>query len=439
MINLLLTLPYLLFLLFLIKKLSFFRNSGFQNYSLWFAFLVKVGCGLLVYVIYAFYYGNRLESDTFKYFDDSFYLYEALFTKPLDFFKMLFGIQCEGDYFDTNYYDKMNNWYRVYENSLYNDNRLIIRVNAVLRIFSFGNYHVHSIILNFIAFIGSIGLARFFMHFVQSKWKVYIAVFLVPSVVFWSSGILKESLLIFAMGMFCFYIFRLAIERKGNYLLYLFLPFSLLVLLKFYVFVAFFPAILGWYFSQTTKLKWLAYPLVFGVLTIIAVILGMSNPAYDFIAILVRKQHDFINMSIAFAVNSAIHMDFLEENLFSLLAAVPMGIVNSLTRPWPNEIKNFLFVPAVVENILLSFAIIFALFQKKKSTISSFNFIVFCFLFTFLLYAIIGISTPILGALVRYKIPAMPFLTIAVLAFIQIENISYIKNLKFIQWVRLYL
>jgi hypothetical protein len=186
MINLLLTLPYLLFLLFLIKKLSFFRNSGFQNYSLWFAFLVKVGCGLLVYVIYAFYYGNRLESDTFKYFDDSFYLYEALFTKPLDFFKMLFGIQCEGDYFDTNYYDKMNNWYRVYENSLYNDNRLIIRVNAVLRIFSFGNYHVHSIILNFIAFIGSIGLARFFMHFIQSKWKVYMAVFLVPSVVFWS-------------------------------------------------------------------------------------------------------------------------------------------------------------------------------------------------------------------------------------------------------------
>jgi len=439
MINLLLTLPYLLFLLFLIKKLSFFRNSGFQNYSLWFAFLVKVGCGLLVYVIYAFYYGNRLESDTFKYFDDSFYLYEALFTKPLDFFKMLFGIQCEGDYFDTNYYDKMNNWYRVYENSLYNDNRLIIRVNAVLRIFSFGNYHVHSIILNFIAFIGSIGLARFFMHFVQSKWKVYMAVFLVPSVVFWSSGILKESLLIFAMGIFCYYIYRLATEKKGKYLIYLLVPFCLLILLKFYVFVAFFPAILGWYFSQATKLKWLAYPLVFGILTIIAVILGISNPAYDFIAILVRKQHDFINMSIAFAVNSAIHMDFLEENLFSLLAAVPMGIVNSLTRPWPNEIKNFLFVPAVLENILLLFAIIFALFQKKKSTISSLIFIVFCFLFTFLLYAIIGISTPILGALVRYKIPAMPFLTIAVLAFIQLENISYIKNLKFIQWVRLYL
>jgi hypothetical protein len=439
MINLLLTLPYLLFLLFLIKKLSFFRNSGFHIYSLWFAFLVKVGCGLLVYVIYAFYYGSRIESDTFKYFDDSYYMYEALFNKPSDFFKMLFGYQCEGEYFEMNYYGKMNNWYRVYENSLYNDNRLIIRVNAFLRIFSFGNYHVHSIILNFIAFVGSIGLARFFIHFVKSKWKVYVAVFLVPSVVFWSSGILKESLLIFAMGIFCFLIFRLALDKKIKYLIYLLFPFGLLVLLKFYVFVAFFPAIMGWYFSQTTRLKWFAYPLVFFALSAVAFILGISNPDYNFIDILVRKQHDFIQMSIAFKVNSAIHMDYLENTIFSIISAVPLGIVNSLTRPWPNEIKNFLFVPAVLENLTLLFLIVFALIQKKKSSLNSFNFIVFCFLFTFLLYAIIGISTPILGALVRYKIPAMPFLTIAILAFIQIDNITLVKNLKFTRWIRTYL
>lgn len=439
MINLLLTLPYLIFLLYLVNKLPFIRKSGFSKYSLWFAFLVKVACGFLVYVIYAFYYGNRIESDTFKYFDDSYYLYEALFNKPLDFFKMLFGIQCEGDYFDTNYYDKMNNWYRVYENSLYNDNRLIIRVNAVLRIFSFGNYHVHSIILNFISFVGSIGLARFFMHFVKSKWKVYVSVFLVPSVIFWSSGILKESLLIFAMGMFCYFIYRLAIDKKITYLIYLLFPFSLLVLLKFYVFVAFFPAIVGWYFSQTTRLKWFAYPLIFVVLTIIAIGLGMSNPSYDFIAILVRKQHDFINMSIEFKVNSAIQMDYLEENIFSVLSAVPMGIVNSLTRPWPNEIKNFLFIPAVIENLLLLILIVLVLIQKKKSIIYSTNFIVFCLLFTLILFAIIGISTPILGALVRYKIPAMPFLTVAILSFIQIENFPIIRNLKLIQWIRTYL
>jgi hypothetical protein len=438
MINLLLTVPYLIFLLLIIGKISFIKDSGFKIQSLRIAFLIKVICGLIVYLIYAFYYGNRIESDTFKYFDDSYYLYEALYNKPLDFFKMLFGISCEGEYFDINYYDKMNNWYRVYENTLYNDNRLIIRVNALLRIFSFGNYHVHSVILNFISFIGSVGLARFFLHFVPCKWKVFIAVFLVPSVIFWSSGILKESLLLFAMGLFCYFIFKLATTKKWIYLIYIILPFCLLVLLKFYVFVAFFPAILGWYFSETSKFKWISYPVVIISLALFATILGFINPSFDFIHILVRKQHDFIRMSVEMKVNSAIKMDFLEENLFSVLKAIPLGILNSLTRPWPCEIKNFLFVPAVLENITLVVLIVFAFFRKSKMENTSFNFIIFCFLFTFLLYSIIGISTPILGALVRYKIPAMPFLVIAILAFIEINNIKFLKSNKLILWFRTY-
>ena len=34
------------------------------------------------------------------------------------------------------------------------------------------------------------------------------------------------------------------------------------------------------------------------------------------------------------------------------------------------------------------------------------------------LFAIIGITTPITGALVRYKVPALPFLVIGILTFI---------------------
>jgi len=439
MLNILLTIPYLLFLLFIIGRVSFIKNSGFKIQSLQFAFLIKVACGLAVYLIYAFYYGNRIESDTFKYFDDSYYLYEALYHKPMDFFKMLFGINCEGAYFDSNYYDKMNNWYRVYENTLYNDNRLIIRVNALLRIFSFGNYHVHSVILNFISFIGSVGLAQFFLHFVQSKWKVYLAVFMVPSVIFWSSGILKESLLLFAMGMFCYFIFKMATTKKWTYLFFLILPFCLLILLKFYVFVAFFPAMLGWYFSETTKLKWISYPIVLFSLALIAYIMGYINPSFDFVHILVRKQHDFIRMSIELKVNSAIKMEYLEENILSVLKAIPMGIINSLTRPWPFEIKNFLFVPAVLENITFLVLIFLAIRKRNQVGKISFNFIFFCFLFTFLLYAIIGISTPILGALVRYKIPAMPFLVIGILAFINLEKSNNLKLKKITKWVHSYL
>jgi hypothetical protein len=262
---------------------------------------------------------------------------------------------------------------------------------------------------------------------------------MIPSVVFWSSGILKESLLLFAMGLFCYFIYKLATTQKWTYLLYLALPFCLLVLLKFYVFVAFFPAIIGWYYSETTRLKWISYPIVFISLVLFAILLGYVYPTFDFINILIRKQHDFIRMSIEMKVNSAIKMDFLDENIFSVLKAIPMGIVNSLTRPWPFEIKNLLFVPAAFENVTLVILIAFAFLKRSTMKNTSFNFITFCFIFTFLLYAIIGISTPILGALVRYKIPAMPFLVIAILAFIEIPNFKFLKSNKIILWARSYL
>jgi hypothetical protein len=144
-------------------------------------------------------------------------------------------------------------------------------------------------------------------------------------------------------------------------------------------------------------------------------------------------------MSIELKVNSAIKMEYLEENILSVLKAIPMGIINSLTRPWPFEIKNFLFVPAVLENITFLVLIFLAILKRNQVGKISFNFIFFCFLFTFLLYAIIGISTPILGALVRYKIPAMPFLVIGILAFINLEKSNNLKLKKITKWVHSYL
>ena len=208
-LNILLPLTYLAFFLWLIGKLNYFKTSGFSSISLQFAFLIKAFCGLVIYLIYTYYYPVRMEADTFKYFDDSKYLYNALWEHPLDYFKMLFGINCENDYFLKQYYSDMYNWYRSYDNGLLNDNRLVIRLNAFIRLFSFGNYHVHSLFFNFLTFIGSYSLARLFLVFSESKWKTYLVVFLIPSFVFWSAGILKESILIFALGSFTWNVYKL--------------------------------------------------------------------------------------------------------------------------------------------------------------------------------------------------------------------------------------
>ena len=440
-LNILLPLTYLAFFLWLIGKLNYFKTSGFSSISLQFAFLIKAFCGLVIYLIYTYYYPVRMEADTFKYFDDSKYLYNALWEHPLDYFKMLFGIICENDYFLKQYYSDIYNWYRSYDNGLLNDNRLVIRLNAFVRLFSFGNYHVHSLFFNFLTFIGSYSLARLFLVFSESKWKTYLVVFLIPSFVFWSAGILKESILIFALGSFTWNIYKIisGSHKISTYLWILFLI-PILFIMKFYVFVALIPAILAWWISQKTK-RTISIHLV-TIVACLLVALGIETifPTYNFLVIMAAKQGDFINLANFLKVNSSIYMDYLEPNLWSFIKASPKAFINTLTRPWPTELKGILFYPPLFENLFIIFILFIGWFYRKKVNPQQWKFIIFCLTFSILLFVIIGLTTPIIGAIVRYKIPAIPFLIFVALLFLDDSKLPQkLRSNKFILWLHSYL
>jgi hypothetical protein len=428
---------YIALFLWLIARSAYFKKSGLSVQSLQFAFLLKVCCGAVLFLLYTYYYPVRKDADTFKYFDDSRFLYEALWIKPVDFFKMLFGIDCESEYFKTMYFEKMNNWYRSYENGLLNDNRLVIRINAVFRLVSFGNYHVHSLLLNFLAFIGSYSLARLFLVFTESKWKTYLAVFLIPSVVFWSSGILKEAVLLFALGLFGWNFHRLMFEkwqwRKLPLLVFLL---AILLVMKLYVFIAFVPAVLAWWISKYTKRTIMVHAsmIIGGVL--FGLTLAKIVPSLNFIEIMANKQRDFINLSKAFNVNSAIEMSYLEPNLWSFIKATPKALINTFTRPWLTEIKSILFVPPLLENLFIIGILITSWFYGRKVSATQWKFVIFCLTFSIILFLIIGLTTPIIGAIVRYKIPAIPFLMIAALMFFDGQKLpKSISQNRLLVWI----
>ena len=47
--------------------------------------------GFGLFLIYSYHYPYRQDADTFKYFDDSKYMYDAFWKNPGDYFKMLLG------------------------------------------------------------------------------------------------------------------------------------------------------------------------------------------------------------------------------------------------------------------------------------------------------------------------------------------------------------
>ncbi len=195
----------IVFFSFLVLKLRFFNLPGIKKRYVLIALYLKIIAGFGLTYLYTQYYPDRNKADIFKFFDDSKIMHDALKDNPSDYFRMMLGYENDNSYFDQKYYTVMNNWYRKYETVTYNNTHTIIRINAFFRLFSFGFFQVHNLLMAFLAFIGLIALFKTFqVYFKTRSYELFFAIFLIPSLLFWTSGALKESILIFGLGIFIY-------------------------------------------------------------------------------------------------------------------------------------------------------------------------------------------------------------------------------------------
>lgn len=407
----------------------FFKLADVKKIWVLSFFLLKIIAGLFLFWVYSSYYTQRETADIFKYFDDSKIMYDALWRKPADYFQMLFGINNDNPYFDTKYYMQMNNWYRVYESNLYNDSHTIIRFNALVRLFSFGYYNVHAVFMSFIAFIGLMGIYKTVQSFFINVNKFLLfAVFLLPSVVFWTSGVLKEGLLVFAMGVFLYLFFKLIAQKKLSLFCYglMMFTFLLLFIIKLYIIAALVPVLIAYTWVALTKNKKVLFKYfsIIVVLLITALIFTLFSEKFPLLHMLAQKQNDFVNLSISIEAGSLVSTDYLQPTWQSFLYQTPMALVNTLFRPVLWEAGSVMMLPAALENlVVVAFMLLTGFFFKKPSK-ANLNLFLFSITFTILVYWIIGITTPVLGAIVRYKVPVFPFLIIALLLLWDEEKVK---------------
>jgi hypothetical protein len=79
---------------------------------------------------------------------------------------------------------------------------------------------------------------------------------------------------------------------------------------------------------------------------------------------------------------------------------------------------------ACIENLLFILLFITLIFRFKKPEISNQTIIIFSMLFVFTLYTLVGLTTPVLGAAVRYKVPALPFLLISIFLLYDVSKLK---------------
>ncbi|MFN4235436.1 MAG: hypothetical protein ACK4IK_11605 [Bacteroidia bacterium] len=427
MSEILLPLIYLILFNWLIVKFKVFHLPELGLKASLFAFNLKIIFGFIIWYIYTFYYSDRGTGDQYRYFDDAAIMFEAFLQKPIYFIELFFDKGRENEELKP-FYERLMNWDKEYNYAWIIDNRTIIRFNALVHFFSWGNFHVHTIFMNFLSFSGLFLLYKSLIRFFVTKPKLlFIAVFLMPTVLFWGSGVLKEGIVIFGLGLFCYGFFNSFNEQYFNIKTFLFFIMGILVLasIKVYVLLCLIPAALTYFIIKKLPVKhtWLFFFCIQVAFVLLIFNLKWIHPELDIVNKLWFKRNDFINVANEWGAKSTIAPIPFEKSAMSIMLHSPQAIINSLFRPHILELKSMMYLMPFFENLLLLLLVILVILNFKKPDKQVQYFSMFALVFIVYLATMIGLTTPILGAIVRYKLPLMPFLLLILFQCLNIEKI----------------
>lgn len=198
---------YLLLLLFLVSKTGFFglfKDENISTQQFGFFFFFKCLAIPVFWLLYKKMYGGIKNFDAGIFYSDARALNNLTFINPLEYFKAMVGLQDDspGSYFYNHCIIYTRNWDngRV-EELFYNDNRLVIRVHALLDFISLRSYGVHALFNCFLSFTGLYFLYRSFKSFFRGKEHLlFLSICFFPSLWLYTGALLKEGLVIFVLG-----------------------------------------------------------------------------------------------------------------------------------------------------------------------------------------------------------------------------------------------
>lgn len=417
--GILLAIGYTALLLYLMRRMPFYAAvPGLPVRWVGGLFVLKVLAGTALWAVYTWVYTERQYADVFKYFDDSAVMFDALRHAPEDFLRMLFSVGNDNAYFDERYYKVMNHWYREYESNLANDAHTIIRFNAVLRLVSFGEFHVHTVCAAFVALTGMVALYRAFVDLLPGRERALaIAVFLLPSVLFWASGVIKESLLFFGLGLLLWAYFELLWGRVRPWGLLLLAGAGVLLFhLKFYVIASLLPALCMLLLARLSPRTPVALRTAVVLLTFAALGLHLHHllPGFNVLETIAVKQRDFIGLAQATDPGSFVMPERLQPNAWSFVQQAPHALYVTLLGPLFHG-RGALGLAAAAENLALLAALLLLLRHRLPWRRVDRDVLLAVLVFVVLLALVIGWTTPVMGAVVRYRTPLLPFLPIAAL------------------------
>lgn len=401
---------YLLLLCFLVNRIRFIKHAGLDKRTVTGLFLLKVGAGIAIGWISQHYYSQG--NDYWNLNRDGWEEYQLLIHDPKHFITSLFH---------SPYADKYGNFFNsvgsYWKDLGYN---IIIKILAVLNAATRGNYYINSLFFNFFGFFGHVALYRVFIHiYKRSKWLVVTGCFLLPSTLYFSSGIHRDCIVFALLGLFCYAWYFSIREKKFSpaRIVLILLSLAGLLCIRNYVVLALLPATVALYIAGTKKLQPLkVFALVYAAVFIVIMAMTALFPSGQPLKIITQKQKDFFDLPVA---ASQLPMDTLRPELSSFAENAPQAANHAFLRPYPWEFTGTFLLPLAIEWSIYLLLFLLMLVKYRRHTALYTPFILFGFFLAVSLLLFAGYIVPNAGSLVRYRSLYLPFLITPLLCSIE--------------------
>ena len=400
--NYLLFAVYLIVLCWLLLRVPFIKNAGINSKVLLGLFVFKIIAGIAIGWIAIHIYGPG--NDYWDVNDEAWKEYQLLITNPGKYFINIFTSDYDGGYagifssFDSYWNDLKGN--------------IVIKLVSIFDIFSRGDYYINSLFFNSLIFFGHIALYRLFIQIYPGKQiLVIIGCFLLPSTIYFSSGIHKDGLVFLMLAILIYTVYQSLIKNRFTVKRVLLICFSLflLFLIRHFIFLALIPALFAW--IVVNKINWPALwtfatvYLITGLLFFnINSIAGNINP----LDIIIQKQTAYLNLPSS---DTEIKLTPLQPTFKSFAGNAPESYNHLLMRPYLWELPVKSLWPLNLELFAYQVLFLFFIFFRKKGTENTkISFTHFAIFFTLTIFLLIGYIVPNLGSIIRYRSLYLPLI-----------------------------
>ena len=397
------------------KKLTTVFTRRYFIPSLTIKFFGAISLGF----IYQFYYSG---GDTFNYWTyGSSHIWNAFLESPINAFKMIFSTSIVPEHWK--HYHRL--WFVNSDSASY-----LIKVIGFFDLFTLHTYSATALFFALISFSGSWALFSILSRkYRGNEKKLFIILFLVPSVALWGSGIMKDTLTMGAL-FWILWAFIRWFEQKSTGLkeiLIFVIFFYISYKVKLYVLISLIPCLMAYVVLLNIKklrsftMKILVAPVltvvfvVFGYFSVLK--LGEANERYQLqnIAHWSSVTANDLRYWTGKEAGSGYSLGNHDGTWQGMIRLAPGGIFAALFRPFIWESSSILMLLNAMESMVMLIVSINALVKGRFKTVKNDSFLTFCLIFSIIFAFAVGVSTFNFGSLSRYRIPLIPLFLMAML------------------------